>query len=33
MIENYLIPLPPYEEQQRIVERLDELLPPCDEII
>ncbi|MEG1726189.1 MAG: restriction endonuclease subunit S, partial [Anaerovoracaceae bacterium] len=27
---NLLIPLPPIEEQQRIVERLDALLPLCD---
>lgn len=33
MIENYMIPLPPIEEQQRIVERLDTLLPLCDTII
>ena len=30
MIENYMVPLPPIEEQQRIVERLDALLPICD---
>lgn len=29
--ENY-VPLPPKEEQQRIVEKLDQLLPLCDEI-
>ena len=33
MIENYMIPLPPIEEQQRIVKRLDTLLPLCDTII
>lgn len=33
MIENYMVPLPPIEEQQRIVERLDALLPICDTLI
>lgn len=28
-----LIPLPPIEEQQRIVERLDALLPLCDTLV
>ncbi|MCD8381937.1 MAG: restriction endonuclease subunit S [Clostridiales bacterium] len=32
MLENYMFPLPPIEEQQRIVERLDALLPLCDEL-
>lgn len=32
MIENYMIPLPPIEEQQRIVERLNTLLTLCDEL-
>jgi len=31
-LNNLLIPLPPIEEQQRIVEKLDQLLPLCDEI-
>lgn len=30
---NLLIPLPPIEEQQRIVERLDALLPLCDTLV
>lgn len=29
---NLYIPLPPIEEQQRIVEKLDQLLPMCDEL-
>ena len=29
---NLLIPLPPLEEQKRIVEKLDELLPKCDNL-
>lgn len=33
MIENYMIPLPPVEKQQRIVERLDALLPMCEDLI
>ncbi|WP_416349131.1 restriction endonuclease subunit S [Lactobacillus delbrueckii] len=33
MIENYMVPLPPIEEQQRIVERLDTLLPLCDTLM
>lgn len=32
-IRNSLIPLPPIEEQQRIVERLDALLPLCEDLI
>ena len=28
-----LIPLPPIEEQKRIVERLDTLLPLCDTLM
>lgn len=30
---NYLIPLPPLAEQKRIVEKLDEMLPYCDELL
>ncbi len=33
MLENYVVPLPPIEEQERIVKRLDELLPLCDDLI
>lgn len=29
-VENLLIPVPPIEEQQRIVERLEQLLPLCE---
>jgi type I restriction enzyme S subunit len=31
-IENLVIPLPPLPEQERIVERLDELLPLCEKL-
>ena len=31
-IRNSLIPLPPIEEQQRIVERLEAMLPLCEEL-
>ena len=33
IILNLIIPLPPFEEQQRIVEQLDELLPLCDSLV
>ena len=29
-MKNILLPLPPYKEQQRIVAKIDELLPYCD---
>lgn len=32
-IRNFLIPLPPLSEQKRIVEKLERLLPLCDELI
>lgn len=31
-LDNLLIPLPPLEEQQRIVDKLEQLLPLCDDI-
>lgn len=31
-IKELLVPFPPIEEQQRIVERLDALLPLCEEL-
>lgn len=31
-LNNLLIPLPPIEEQQRIVDKLEQLLPLCDDI-
>jgi len=31
-LKNYLIPLPPLEEQKRIVAKLDELMKLCDEL-
>ncbi len=31
-IKDFLIPLPPYEEQKRIVARLEELLPLCERL-
>ena len=32
-IENFVLPFPPLEEQKRIVEKLDKLLPLCDGLI
>ena len=32
-ITKFTIPIPPIEEQQRIVERLDELLPICENLM
>lgn len=29
IIRNYIIPLPPFEEQKRIVAKIEELLPLC----
>lgn len=31
-IQNLVVPVPPFEEQQRIVEKLDKLLPLCDNL-
>ncbi len=31
-IQNFLIPLPPLEEQKRIVAKIDELLPLCQKL-
>ena len=31
-LDNLMIPLPPIEEQQRIVDKIEELLPLCDDI-
>ena len=32
-VTKYLIPLPPLEEQKRIVAKIEELLPYCDQLI
>lgn len=32
LLKNYTLPLPPLSEQQRIVEKLDELMRMCDEL-
>ena len=32
-IKNLILPLPPLQEQKRIVEKLEELLPLCDQLI
>ncbi|MBR6396957.1 MAG: restriction endonuclease subunit S [Lachnospiraceae bacterium] len=32
-IKETIIPLPPFEEQQRIVMKIEELLPYCDRLI
>lgn len=33
IVSNQLIPLPPLKEQERIVDKLDEMLPYCDELL
>lgn len=33
VFRNYLFPLPPFEEQKRIVAKIEELLPYCDQLI
>ena len=32
-VANFVIPLPPVEEQRRIVERLNAILPMCDGLV
>ena len=32
-LKHFLIPLPPLEEQHRIVAKIEELLPYCDQLI
>ena len=32
-VRTFLVPLPPLEEQKRIVAKVDELLPYCDQLI
>lgn len=33
IVSNQLIPLPPLKEQERIVDKLDEILPYCDQLL
>lgn len=33
VLKNYLVPLPPLEEQHRIIAKVNELLPYCDQLI
>lgn len=33
MLKNYLLPLPPIEEQHRIVSKIEEMLPYCDRLV
>lgn len=33
VFRNYLMPLPPFDEQKRIVARIEEILPYCDQLI
>ena len=33
VLKNYLVPLPPLEEQHRIISKVNELLPYCDQLI
>ena len=33
MLKNQLLPLPPLEEQHRIVAKIEELLPYCEQLI
>ena len=32
VLKNYLVPLPPLEEQKRIVKRVEKILPLCDRL-
>ena len=32
-LKEFVIPIPPLAEQKRIVEKLDEMLPYCDELL
>lgn len=32
-VEKYLIPLPPLKEQKRIVTKIEEILPYCEQLV
>ena len=32
-VREFIVPLPPYEEQVRIADKIEELLPYCDRLV